>query len=500
MVMRLCLTLWALWLAVPGQADDWLRAESEHYIVHAQLSEARLTEVMQTIEEFDRVLHGLMPGETRHGRKPEFYLTDNHFRITRVADYSATALCLDHAELPIAFAWHDPDVPRRKREADIFYCLTQFHLGNAFLRPKPMWVTGGLSQFFASAYRNEQNQFVIGAPNAFKFRRATITRPVLGDALSIRVRHRSEQDYARFLDVSRIIASPLLLDAQYAGVLDRYINAYISGRTMEQAAQELGDLDRLAQQLNHPADRGPVRRVQIEPKVTVKVAIRPMTADEIALIDLRMVRMFEMRLQPAARALDRLTRRYDESAAVWYEYAAAEYTRVQHSDFGGKPVFRGFGFSNGELIVMANPYSDAQAWRAVNRALAIDPGHAQAQRLKAEIMLARLVRAGELAEADEYETIRRLLGPLARAPERHPLAAALYFQSYVEQGRTPPEAAFQQMGQAFTTNSGVGDFRYAYATALSRRGDKGMARGLLMSMLNDPAFEAAALRALEVTQ
>lgn len=498
MVMRLCLTLWALCLAVPGHANDWLRAESDHYIVHAQLSEAELTGLLHTIEEFDRVLHGLMPGETRHGRKPEFYLTDNHYRVARVADYNATALCLDHSELPIAYAWHNPNVPRRRREADIFYCLTQFHLGNAFLRPKPMWVTGGLSQFFASAYRNERNEFVIGAPTAFQFRPVTITSQVLANALSIRVRHRSEQAYARFLDASSMIASPLLLDAQYAGMLDRYINAYISGRTMEDAARELGDLEILAQQLNR--GQRPVRRVQIEPKVTVKVAFRGVTADEEALIDLRFARMFEARMERTARALERVTRRYDGSAAVWYEYAAAEYNRVQHSDFGGKPVFRGFGFSNGELIVMANPYSDAEAWRAVNRALAIDPGHAQAQRLKAEILLARLVRAGDLADADEYDMVRALLAPLARMPERHPLAAALYFQSYVEQGRTPPEAAFRQMRAAFTTNSGVGDFRYAYATALSRRGEKGMARGLLMSMLNDPAFEAAALRALEVTQ
>jgi hypothetical protein len=147
--------------------------------------------------------------------------------------------------------------------------------------------------------------------------------------------------------------------------------------------------------------------------------------------------------------------------------------------------------------VTANPHPDAEAWRAVNQALAIDPAHAQAQRLKAEIMLARLVRAGELADPQDYDAVRAILAPLAREPERHPLAATLYYQSYIEQGRDPPDMATAQLGRAFIANAGVSDFRYAYATALSRAGKADVARGLLTSMLNHPEFAEAARRALE---
>ena len=501
MVSRLiALVLVTFCLGQPAHATGWLRAEGEHYIVHAELSEAQLKRLMQTIEEFDRVLHGLMPGEARHGRKPEFYLSRDASRIAHVIDFGATAVCQDHAELPVTKAWFDPFALQRMREADIFYCMTQYHLGNAFFRPKPLWVSGGLSHYFATAYRNEKKMFVIGAPGGSRTQRVRLTQSALENAVRVTVRHRSEPEYARFLDVSRMIAAPLLLEEQYAGVLDRYIDAYVTGRTIEDAARELGDPATLAAQLDRPPSAGPIRWVQIEPEVIAKITLRPMTRDEVALVELRIERMLETRLKPTALALKRLTSRYPESAPVWYEYAAAEYARVQHSDFGGRPVFRGFGFSNGELIVMANPYSDAEAWRAVNRALSIDPAHRQAQRLKAEIMLSRLVRAGELAEADEFDAVRALLAPLAREPEREPLAAALYFQSYIEQGRIPPETAFKQLERAFLTNAGVGDLRYAYATALSRRGDKDRARGLLISLLNDPVFQGVAWRALEATQ
>lgn len=118
MVSRLiALLLVTFGLALPAHATGWLRAESEHYVVHAELSEARLTALMQTIEEFDRVLHGLMPGETRHGRKPEFYLSSDASRIAHVIDFGATAVCQDHAELPVTKAWFDPFALSRMREA-----------------------------------------------------------------------------------------------------------------------------------------------------------------------------------------------------------------------------------------------------------------------------------------------------------------------------------------------------------------------------------------------
>jgi hypothetical protein len=398
MVTRLFLLLAVcLGLCVPAHANQWLRAESDHYIAHAQTEEGELRALMQTMEDFDRVLHGLLPAETWHGRKPEFYLTPNPRRIARVLDFGASAVCENHAELPVAFALYLPAATGQYDAGEIFYCLTQFHLGNAFFRPKPMWTLAGLSHYFATATRTDtqgnDSVFVIGQPRRL-VPVSGITRKALAEALAVRFRHRTEEEYARFLDISRALASPLLLEQRYAGVLDRYVDAYAGGRNMEDAARELGDLDALAQDLARRRVVAPVRRVKVDPPAIARVTIRPMHREEIALIDLRFERLLETRPKSTTKDLRELTARYPDSETVWYEYAAAEYALVQHSDFGGRPVFRGFGFSNGELIVLANPYSDAEAWRAVNRALEIDPELENAKRLKAEIMLARLVREG----------------------------------------------------------------------------------------------------------
>ncbi len=294
----------------------------------------------------------------------------------------------------------------------------------------------------------------------------------------------------------------MLFDPRYAGAIERHVAAYVSGATMEETASALGDLQTLqetvakAQRLTRPN----IRVITLEPATPAEFTHRPMSSEEIALIDARFKRHYPRHRAANSRDLRKLTERFASSALVWFEYAANEFARVQNSEFGRDPLFRGFGFANGELIVTANRYPDAEAWRAVNRALTIDPDMTEARRLRAEILLNRLVREGDTADAAGYDEVRQMLAPLARDPRSQPLAAALYHQSYIEQGLVPTEEAFEQLREAFRANASVADLRYAYATALSRRGEKGAARGLLISMLNDPAFQAAAVRALEVTQ
>lgn len=328
LLMALCFGLPAL---APAQAQKrdagWLRAESDHYIVHARLPEAELRALMQTIEDFDRVLNGLMPGETWPGRKPEFTLTADPRRIARVVDFGASAVCENNAELPVAYAFYGPDFRGVPDPGEIFYCLSQFHLDNGFFRPKPMWVTAGVSHFFATANRNDEGIFVIGTPRRLK-PPPGITPKALAETLAVRFRHRKEDDYARFLELSRALASPLLLEAQYAGMLERYVDAYAGGRSMEDAAGELGSLDTLAKELGGRRIVAPVRRVKVAPPAVTRITVRPMRADEIALIDLRFERLLETRLKSTAKALRNLTARHPDSALVWYEFAAAEYARV----------------------------------------------------------------------------------------------------------------------------------------------------------------------------
>lgn len=501
MVARLFLFVTALFAAAaPLHAADWLRAESEHYVVHADLDEAELRALVQRMEDFTKLLENRLPGSTRLARKPQIFLEQDRRTIARVAGRNMAGRSFQNPEISGSYSTYDSAADPMVRDHSIQFALASLYGDNAFIRPNPPWVRVGFPLTFATVFRTEEGAFVIGAPDTRQGKPASLPQARLEWLLGTPSIPQSDGDYGRYYDASGAAARALLTDPQHSGLLEAYIDAFAEGRNMDEAAPLLGDPAELAEAINaFQFQRRPVlTQVTLTGLAPASITVRPMTDAEIDLVQPRMQRAISTDLKDIASRLERLTGRHPDSAQVWYEYAAAEFARVRDADFGGEPVFRGFGFSSGELIVSANPYSDATAWAAVNRALELDPALAEAIVLKAEIQLSRLARAPEPAGMDEYSAVRDALAPLAADPEVHPLAAAVVHQSWIEQGETAPADAVEALGRAFVANAGVEEFRYAYAVALARAGQRDVARRLLTSMLNHPKFRDAAQRALEV--
>lgn len=502
MMMRLWLVVLALCLPVPAIASDWLRGESEQWIIHARLDEAELRALMTSLEDFSHALQVLLPIRTEPGQKLEIYLSDSTDHISRVSDLQVSSICMADAETPISYAWYDRTRPMRLRNWSLQHCIARFHISRAFLNPVPPWIRSGVPAFFATSYRAGNGSVILGAPDVQR----PLTVPVYASELERMVLAKAptsvQSEAGRWHDLSRELVTSLLIERRNSGKLERYLGAFGAGSTMTQSAAELGDLNALTKDIRERLRKGrwPTRVFATGARELVTVTIRPMRADEIALIDPRFERMHGRRHEVVARKLRALTAKHPESALAWYEYAAAEFARVRASGFVTQPVFRGLGLVNGEIVVTANPYSDAEAWRAVNTSLTLDPTLPQAIRLRAEISLLRLLQSGDLDDSAAFDRIRQELAPLARDPRRHPLAAALHYQCYVEQGSDPPAQAFQQLRDAFVSNAWNDDFRFAYAVALVSKGETDPARRLLTSLLNDPKHEAAARRALEPAQ
>lgn len=498
MIARICLFLWALCLSGPAMAE-WQRAESEHYVVHADLGSADLRDLMQRVEDYNRILRKILPLQIEPGRKLELYVTQSANRISQIYGLNVSGIPEYSPETAMAFARLDLTDQIVVRYSSPFFYAAGFHFEQAFQQPAPPWLWSGFSSFLSTAYALDDGRYVLGAPDPTVPRGGPVSLATLERVLTYETSPATQAQFERFYEVSREIAGVLLFDPDYSGAIERHAASYISGAPMKETARSIGDL-----QLLREAVAKAQRRVRpmsliitLAPAPPPEISLRTMAKEEVALIDARFKRFYPRHRAANSRDLRRLTDRFADSALVWFEYAANEFARVQNSEFGGDPLFRGFGFANGELIVTSNRYPDAEAWRAVNRALAIDPDMAEARRLRAEILLSRLVRDGELADPAAYDEVRQILAPLARDPQRQPLAAALFHQSYIEQGLEPTAEAYEQLGEAFRTNASVVDLRYAYAVALSRLGRVGEARSLLTSLLNDPAFADAARRALE---
>jgi hypothetical protein len=506
MVSRFIALFWAFTLAIPfpAAAADWHRAESEHYIVHAELDEAELRAVVQRMEDFHALLLQILPTETKLGRKAQIFLEKDWRRISSTSPLKLISLGDSEPEEVSAYVYFDPLRDAQTRFTSVFHPQVRFVIRNGYFRTAAPWIDSGLPSFFSTATferasPDDPGSFTIGAPDL----RGPWQIPATPrDLRQVLTRPNWEFEKQEEFRVGFLIASAatavLMTDAAFSQGIERYLEAFNAGVPMDEAMSELGDLDALAAAITVRARSASVRleRRALEAGWQGEITVEPMRKEEIELIFFRFARLNGKELERNARKLEKLTSRYPESPAVWLEYAANEFARVRKGRSGGE-VFRGFGFSNGEIVVVAAPYSDRVAWEAVNRALALDPQNVAAKVLRAEILLGRLVLSIDKDESETYEELRRQLRPIAADPEGQPLAAALLFQSYIEQGEVPPPGALDLLARAFRANPGVEEFRYAYAVALSREGDRERARVLLLSMLNNPDYAEAARRALE---
>jgi hypothetical protein len=504
MALRICLVLMALCLALPAHASGWLRAESEHHVVYADLDEEKLRELVQLMEDFRRMIRERLPPELTAGRKLHVYMGKGNDLDWARIERRVGAL---NSELEEANGGglYFPNNPESLRHNPIFFSLAHYHMESAFLRSAPEWVTLGFAMVFRSTYPDTQGRLVVGGPDVTWPLRSPLNEAVIDERLTTpwprdRV-GRARNQVPDEMRQSREIMRQLLFNQRFAGQLEAYLDAYNEGQSLAEASRHISDRAALVEasaQFN-ATRRPPVKIIVLPPAPPAEIAVRPLGEDEAAVLFARFARIVgggDARI--IAERLQRETVRFPDSAPAWYEYAAAEFVRVQESDFGGTPLFRGMGFANGELVVSANRHPDSAAWAAVQRALALDPGHRPAQRLKAEMLMARLVREDVTDGAAEgFEDVRNLLLPIAADAEREPLAAALYHQSYVEQGVEPTDEAFDWLERAFLANAGIEELRYAYAVALSRRGERAQAERLLASLLNSTETGEAARRALE---
>ena len=474
----------------------------------AELDEPEIRTVVRDMEAFRQALEQTLPSDAKPGRKLQTYLDADTKRITWAVDRVLSGWSLAGAEFAGNFSLYQPEGPPQFRYSSIQFAQASYYVTSGFFRTAPPWFRVGVSAALRTSARADpeaygvENAYLIGVPDVRRPLDVSLNVKHLEDVLTTEQSSHDSSTYGRFFVRSRELARVLLFDPAYSGKLVSYLNALNTGASLEEAIEELGDLSTLQEsvatlsKMRNP----PIRLFPVSDYPDSGVSVRPMTKDEVALVAYRFARLGGKRAKIAAKRLKGVTNRYPQSAEAWYEYAAAEHALVRESLFGGTPDFRGFGFSNRQIIVTNDPYSDRIAWEAVNRALELDPDHAPARVLKAEIQIARLLKAFDEDLTTEFEAVRALLEPLAAQPERYPLAAAVSYQSYLEQEIEPTREALDRLGRAFVANRGVGDFRYAYASALARTGEVETAEVLLKAMLSNPKFQDAAKAALTQTR
>ena len=499
MLLRFALLLIALSLSVEARASDWLRAETEHFVIHADLDEEDIRELAVRLESFLILLERQLPHQVMPARKHHVFLDDHDGRISRVTGRRLGGYAESWPEMDASFSVFSTRYGDQFRHLHVSDAVAKLHWSGSFIRPSAPWLSHGLTGYFNTAMLSRDGKFVLGVPDVWYPMAGRPTQQRFRDVMLVRA-HPTDSSYDDFKRTSRELVRGLLSDPANDAKIEEYMRAYVAGGAMEDGVEIIGDLAPVVESARAIARGRPTLLTSpVGLDWSGPIDVLRMGEDEIALVDIRFRRLLDHEREDVARDLARLTERFPDSADVWYEYAAAEFALYEGGLYGPDRVFRGLGYARGVIVVTARKYSDEDAWRAASRALEIDPDHAQARRLKAEIMLARLVRNGEFENEEGFDEVRALLAPLVAEPGKQPLAAALHYETFIEQGVAPPENAFDALGRAFIGNVGVEELRYAYAVALVRRGERELAHTLLESMLNNPDYRDAAQSALDLS-
>ncbi|APE29128.1 hypothetical protein [Aurantiacibacter gangjinensis] len=340
----------AMLLPQMASANDWYRAESEHFILYSEDSEEDTREFVQDLERLNEVLAlftsvnvaaaDLPPSSKltvfRFGEQTDMSVLAAGNRNTGVGGFF-----IPRVTGSVAFVPRQRNRNRsrsRARDMDdamqldprgvLHHEYVHYFMWQHADAPYPLWYSEGFAELFGNLEFNDDH-FVIGeVPTARSASLATvpIDIPATFDPPPGRDRYYVARTYAH----GWLIASHLNLNEERRGQMGAYMAAIANGATrMEAAEQAFGDLDVLEAELEEfRRGRARILRVPYAVNADPAVEIRQLTEDEEARMELMITSKRGVDEDDAERLVidaRRLVERYPQSVPVLLAATEAEF-------------------------------------------------------------------------------------------------------------------------------------------------------------------------------
>lgn len=457
-------------LAAAAPADaEWMRASSRHFVVYADMKPAELRAMTERLERFDSVIRRLFKFDEapESGANPlTIYVADDQAAVERLCRCAGIAgFYVPRAAGAVAFT------PRRSNSTGINALKPEvvlFHeyahhlmLSNATLA-YPAWFTEGYAEFVSTArFEPTFIQVGVAAQHRADGLLARYGLPIR-TMLAPRARMTGmemDQLYGR----GWLMTHYIMFDAERGRKMTKYLTAINAGTPSIQAATEaFGDLKALDRALDGylkgksiPGLRVPTAQLP-DPAVTV----RPLTAGERALIDMRMVS----------------TRGIDRKAAIPLHARAQRAAAAHPND----------AVTQGWLAEMAYDVGDdAAAEAAADRALAADPRSSQALLYKGRVRLRRATEAKD-ADAKTWAEARSWIVRANRVQPDDAEALQLLYDSFGMARAAPGKSAVAGIRRALELAPQDPSLRFAVARQDILDGKTEDAKRVLRPLAYDP--------------
>ncbi|WP_440843531.1 hypothetical protein [Sphingomonas sp. 22176] len=470
----------ALFLAVLGVRTahaDWRVAETAHFIVYANASEAALRRNAERLEKFDKALRlsrGILESSLGKAGRLTVYFVGDKGRVAALAGTANVAgFYIPRAGASVAF------VPGDLFGEGPFALGTQQVLQHEYAHhflattwpdaALPSWVSEGWAEFHATASFDRAGNLQFGGAPLYRAQGLQTVNPLpirqilAGAAGRLRPDQR-EALYGR----GWALVHYLSFESSRRGQLSAYLDAITRQRNPpEAAAAAFGDPDTLDQELDRFLRQRKISgfRIRAENLAIPPVSIRLLRPGEAAMLPIR-IRSDAGLEEKTAAAL------YAEARKI-----AAGFP----DDVEVQQALAGAAYAAGD---------PATALAATDRAIAADPNLVEAYCTRAMAQMS----IAEAARDDTPETwaaIRRTIDRANRLDTEDPRPLILLYRSYADRRQWPPEAARKGLLQAYALAPQDRGLRMQVAGMLVGEKKLVEARAMLLVLTYDPHASGA---------
>lgn len=465
----------------------WLRAETDSFIIYSEGNEKSLREFASTLQRFDIALRLLLEvKEQGESNRLPIYLLASTGEVAKLytGSRSSSFVGFYRTERDGSFAVSHRENGGRSRgtsasQETLFHEYAHHFMKRYRTGAYPAWIIEGFAEYYSTIDFDRDGRALIGKP-AYGRQYGLVQLPQIPvetllatDPHSLKTVGQVDVYYGR----AWLLTHMLFHDAPREGQLVAYARAINAGTEAGQAArQAFGDLDQLDKDLAAYLRRPLNYRITKDAiPVPTNISVTALPPGEDAVIPLRLARLSARPGDDSLAVRDSLlslTKAHAGDAAVWFEYAAAEWALDKDA-------------------------RDLAAVRsALDRVIAIKPDHVRGNVLLGELSMHELDMQGDYSDAS-WEKAREPVALANRTDPDDPLPLYVYFQSFIDQGKIPPDIAIQGLEQAFRLAPENIEMRVAHAFALANRGQFTSAIRLAQSIAFDPHMGAQARPLLE---
>lgn len=462
---------------VPSVAQaKWLKAETRHFVIYSSSSEKDLRSAAVRLERFDTLLKlkfGFKDADTPI-KLTIYYLEDETDVRALTRGWARNASGFFASRLEGSFAVAHRDKANSGFGLDGGAVLLHEY-GHYFMKryasfAYPSWYVEGFAEFVSTTTIDQDGNWTMGKPanhranSLLRMPKISIEKLLFGNPSEMK-----QNEISVFYGRSWLLTHMMLTSPDYNSRLSAFFAAVARGKDHRTAtAEAFGDLKRLDLELDRYLGRPiPFMTSKVPLVADSNVSVTPLDPVSEQLMPLALARSSTKGGPELTAALRKLAQANPNIAEPWYQLAMAERWEGIQAEKDRRAEF------------------DARSEAAIDKALAIEPTHARANVIKAELLMKRLQAAGDKDPA-HWTAARAYLITANKVAQDDPMVLIAWYDSFQMQGRKPSQTARDALARAFALAPEVPDLRARYALDLADQGRFDDAISIVQTLAFDP--------------